>query len=230
MKYKLYLLCLLFFLPANKFFAQETSIWKAFNISTGNCSTNLKLYKDNSYFFETGCEQRSNINLGKWEKNGKVVRLIPEKNPDVLQISKKPYKYKNSGKIIVIDQNREPISGFEFIGFDTRIPIDDVTKEAEQKVNSVGELGLSEIYSAIDTYDGSTGDIKVHEGQVLFLFDLYQLTGEKILLAPEDLNGKHLTLKLEFPAAAFNYPALSWYELPSEYIRMEGDNFFFIEN
>lgn len=227
MDYKFCLLFLLFFLPPCQFYAQKKTIWKEFNLQEGNCSTNLKLYEDESYFLETGCEQRSNVNLGQWEADGLLLRLKPEKIKKGIQISERPFTDQDTGKITVLDQSGKPISGFDFIQFDTRIPIDEIIEEAKHKVNSVGELGLSEIYSSIDTYEGSTR-VSVHEGQVLFLFDLYQITDEKILFSPKDIQGKHLTLEVNFPSAVFNYPALSWYKLPSEYIRIGDRNFSFV--
>ena len=96
----------------------QIDTWRKYNKNDGFCSESLYLYNDSTYFYETGCEERSHINFGNWIIKNNIIQLMPIDTSKFNYLISSTQDTSICGDSIIIkvlDINDKPVKGFDII-------------------------------------------------------------------------------------------------------------------
>ncbi|TBW28262.1 hypothetical protein [Gramella sp. KN1008] len=200
------------------------------NKEYGYCGSSLKLYNNNSYFFEEFCDGvKFSFSMGTWKRRNDKVKLKPiSQNSITLEIIKSDKSEKPGIKIL--DINNEPIYQFDFVAYLREIPMKEVVQDLDEYLEYSEEIKMTEISQPLRTYtDGKTGTYNISENHNILAYDYYLITGEYFVIDGRYLSGNYFELKINLPKEIFQYQNLDYFELPSKKIKLESENYSFIK-
>lgn len=208
-----YLLLLLF-----PFSTYGQQVWKSYYKATDDfCNLNITLYEDSTYLYETGCEERSNVNIGNWNIDKDTILLTPiqlGKFKSLIHVSKNEKK-DTSSPITIVDKYNSPIPNFGIIIIPPR---------KKYKLSSIDnfffyefEINKTEIIISSKTTDES-GTIYLNSrekyliqnrGFVLRLIGTELFGDENIIKFKKYIN-RAIEIKLDINKDIFKYPSSKW--------------------
>jgi hypothetical protein len=194
----------------------QSEVYREYYEKNGFCSFSMKLFADSTYFYETGCEGRSNVNFGKWEILSDTIHLTPIDTVNFnksISITYDRPKEKDSNLVIrVIDMYNRPIGDFDLIV---------VPKEIDSKwINMPGRFTLKQegetdiFLESIKTDDNGYVSVNCNPKSVIKLIDVLQMFNINEIDYSE-FNGENITIKLNVMKEMFRYPELKWLQLPN---------------
>lgn len=175
----------------------------------GFCSNSIILNSNQTYTEEGGCEGRSHVHFGKWEKvNDSTIQLMPNKIDVVGSIS---YQTDTGGhecktvKFKVTDVLGNPIYSFDMTLY----------KQAIKTENSNNWLIRNPSYTGEQTFEtDDSGFLEINYSS----FDSVEFTSlkpyqnTKVKYPLKEMEGKIVTLKLNANAIAFTYPDVEFFK------------------
>ena len=200
------------------------------NNEYGYCGSSLKLYSDNSYFFEEFCDGvKFSFSMGEWKKRKNTVKLKPKTKKSISFEIIKAEKTQDPD-ITVVDMNNDPIYQFDFISYPSSIPIEEVVSDMDKNLKFTEEVNMTEISSPFQTFtDGKTGIPNISENYDLLAYDFYRITGEFFIIKGNEALNNSYVIKINLPKEVFQYQNLDYFELPSKEIKLEEDNYSFVK-
>ena len=209
--------------------AQE-GIWKKYYINNGLCSESLKLYMDSTYFYETGCEERSYINIGRWTIFNDTIQLKPIDTLNfncLMSITQNTNIYKDSIILRVIDINDQPIKGFDVIYVPSTIEYKLINDPGEYTFVEKNKKDIT--LKSIETDDKGLAKLKGSESGSVLLVDLTQIFGKNLVIKKELFKSHSITIKLNLRQDAFLYHRIKWIDLKFLQLENSPDELTFIK-
>ncbi len=225
-----FLLGLLILLIFYETYAQEKTIWKEMNKEFENCGSSLKLYDDNSFFYEEFCEGiKFKFCIGNWTKQQDNIYLNPRTKESFTLTVVEKNKPENFSGIKVLDIHNKPISKFDFIQFPQDISLQNALTDMDDYISFTGKPNLTKISMPIQSDEAGIAIpyFTNKEGQLL-AYDLYQISGTKETFKVKSFANTTYTVKINLPAEIFRYSAIEYYKLPYQYIKLDGVSYEFI--
>jgi hypothetical protein len=199
--------------------AQTDYILRFVNNNPPFCSASIVVFSDSTYLYETGCENRSHINFGKWESTINQYKLTPINKSefevlDSIYVDSTLFSNNNDSLIsfIFLDNAFSLIKNINVIAVEDSSFIK--TEGSDNFVPSKKGKLLKEIYCN----DDGEYFISKNEKGMLFLPGLSKLLGKDVFInLTEGVNNQIIKLNLPFDIFFFDRNP-EWIDLKSEYI------------
>jgi len=184
----------------------QDNIWKAYYQENGDfCSSGMTLFKDHVYLYETGCEGRSNINIGEWTVvEGTIVCSPIEKGTinSLLAITPTRQVKKDSKlSIAFLDKQQEALTNFNAILIP---PNDDYTLDLnssyiydleEHKTSVLLNSKQSDLNGKI-YFSGREQYLIQEKGFRLRILST-ELWGESLIIGFHNFPNQHITIQVD---------------------------------
>lgn len=92
---------IIFFLVLSSFCLAQKTLIDEFGVGTNFCSNTFYLYSDSTFYFERGCEGRSNLTFGNFHYQGDSLILLPLDSNEIVLLSNFDFQ-SDSSKFISI--------------------------------------------------------------------------------------------------------------------------------
>lgn len=205
-----------------------------FTSNNGFCSSSIILNSDNTYCWETGCEGRSNVNLGTWKKSGKRIvftQIDKEKVDFIEKYTEKGIK-KDSIFFKLADKLGRPISRFLIISypynpqFQFKNGNQFELKDAKLKTQYESEIALNKIYeNHVARNKNGYFTISCKDIELFELMNFSLISNKKLLLKNEDIKGDTVSIQLNINQEAVYYSDLKWLNFKNPFILTLQDSF-----
>jgi len=208
----------------------QPNIWRSYFKKNGLCATSLILYSDSNYFFETGCEGRSNVNFGTWTSNKKIIKLTPIDTANF-----KSLKSISTGKdeisdstitIKIYDLYDQPIEKLNLAFIPSPFNQDIINERSNLTVKV--QDGPDVIIKCVATNKSGLVDIIVPSEGIIKLVDIKSLMHENVIIEADNLRFNEITIRLNLNKEVFKYPQIKWWTLVYDELKNQEKKLQFI--
>lgn len=124
-----------------------------YSSKSDHCSGNYLFKPDGKFYYEGGCEERSNIAKGIYEINGKNVRLLQDEAPLKYTVTKGPLTSNGKIGMVVVDQDGARLPLFNVFALRTPVYGDTLLQITRLQTDEKGELNIDSSGYAFISFD-----------------------------------------------------------------------------
>jgi hypothetical protein len=192
--------------------------------SHGFCTSGIVLNSDQTYCFEWGCENHSNVNLGTWKQIGDSIYLTPFDVKSLNFIKKQNiYGVKRDSIVFKIkDKLNMPISFFPIISYPHNANFE-FGKRGEFYLKDISRYRteleqqneMDRLYAHNIARKNTSGYVIICTRDMEFIEfgDISLLTGKKFLLQVSEIEGDTVDIQLNTNKEAMAHSDLKWYNM-----------------